>query len=186
MAGVVELCFDVLLLSILGGLMQSINSLPLGDVTDILTHWGLVTHICVSKLIIIGSDNGLSPERRQAIIWANAGILLIGPLGTNFSENLIEIQTFSLKKIRLKMSSVKCCSFRLGLNVLKVQLLNIYYELSSWAFLMKLLSGECQWTHCGFKSTLVQVMASCHQATNHYLASYGVTRLQWINIYSSL
>ena len=51
-----------------------------------LTHWGRVTHICVGKLTIIGSDNGLSPERRQAIIWTNAGILLIGPLGTNFSE----------------------------------------------------------------------------------------------------
>ena len=75
-------------------------------------------HICVGKLTIIGSDNGMSPERRQAIIWTNAGILLMGPLGTNFSEILIEIRTFSLKKIRLKMSSGKCCSFRLGLNVL--------------------------------------------------------------------
>ena len=83
-----------------------------------LTHWGRVTHICVSELPIIGSDNGLSPGRRQTIIWTNAGILLIGPLGTNFSEILIVIQTFSLKKIRLKMSSAKCCSFRLGLNVL--------------------------------------------------------------------
>ena len=83
-----------------------------------LTHWDPVTHICVGKLTIIGSDNGLSPERRQAIIWTDAGILLIGRLGTNFSEILIEIQTFSLKKIHLKMSSAKCCSFRLGLNVL--------------------------------------------------------------------
>ena len=82
-----------------------------------LTHWGRVTHICVGKLTIIGSDNGLSPERRQAIIWTNAGILLIGPLGTNFSEILIEIQTSVLNKIRLKISSSKCCSFRLGLNV---------------------------------------------------------------------
>ena len=77
-----------------------------------------MTHISVGKIAIIGSDNGLSPEQRQAIIWTNAGILLIGPLGTNFSEILIEIQTFSLRKIRLKMSSAKCCSFRLGLNVL--------------------------------------------------------------------
>ena len=51
-----------------------------------ITHWGRVTHICVSQLTIIGSDNGLSPGRRQAIIWTNAGILLIGPLGTNLSE----------------------------------------------------------------------------------------------------
>ena len=57
----------------------------------ILTHWGRVTHICVDKLTTIGSDNGLSPGRRQAIIWINAGILLIWPLGTNFNEILIEI-----------------------------------------------------------------------------------------------
>ena len=86
----------------------------------VLTHRGRVTHICVGKLTIIGWHNGLSPERRQAIIWTNAGIVLIGPLGTNFSEILIEIQIFSLKKIRLKMSSAKCCSFRLGHSVLKI------------------------------------------------------------------
>ena len=56
-----------------------------------LTHWGRVTHICVGKLTIIASDNSLAPGRRQAIIWTNAEILLIGPLGTNFSEILIEI-----------------------------------------------------------------------------------------------
>ena len=80
----------------------------------LLTHWGRVTQICVVKQTIIGSDNGLSPGRRQAIIWTNAGILLIGPLGTNFSEILIGIQTFSF----LKMSSAKWPPFCLGLNVL--------------------------------------------------------------------
>ena len=84
-----------------------------------LTHWGRVTHICVVNLIIIGSDNGLSPDRRQAIIWTNAGILLIGTLGTNFSEILIEIHTFSFKKMRLKVSSAKWRPFCLGLNVLE-------------------------------------------------------------------
>ena len=50
-----------------------------------------MTHICVGNLTIIGSDNGLSPGRRQAIIWTNAGILLIGPLGKNFiEENVFE------------------------------------------------------------------------------------------------
>ena len=68
----------------------------------ISTHWGRVTHICVSNLNIIGSDNGLSPGRRQAIIWTNAGILLIGPSGTNFSEILIEIHTFWIRKCILK------------------------------------------------------------------------------------
>ena len=83
-----------------------------------LTHWSRVTHICDGNLIIIGPDNGLSPGRRQAIIGTYAGILLIGPWGTNFSEILIDIQAFSLKKIRLKISSAICCSFRLGPNVL--------------------------------------------------------------------
>ena len=85
-----------------------------------LTHWGRVTHICVSKLIIIGSDNGLSPSRRQAIIWTNAGMLLIRPSGTNFSEILIEIDVFSFKKMHLKLSSAKWRPFCLGLNVLKL------------------------------------------------------------------
>ena len=84
-----------------------------------LTHWGRVTHICVGNLTIIGSDNGLSPGRRQAIIWTNAGILLIGPWETNFSEILISIHTFSFKKIHLKISSVKWRPFCLGLNVLR-------------------------------------------------------------------
>ena len=85
---------------------------------SMLTHWGRVMHIGVGKLTVIGSGNDLPPERRQVIIWTNAAILLTGPLGTIFSEIVNEIETFSLKKIRLKMSSAKCCSFRLGLNVL--------------------------------------------------------------------
>ena len=85
-----------------------------------LTHWGRVTHIdlCIGKLTIIGSDNGLSPDRRQAIIWTNAGILLIGPLGTKLSEILIAIHIFSFKKMHLKMSSGKWQPSCLGLNVL--------------------------------------------------------------------
>ena len=77
-------------------------------------------HICVSDLTNISSDNGLSPARRQAIIWTNAGILLNEPLGTNFSEILIGIQIFSFKKMRLKMSSAKWRPFCFGLNVLIV------------------------------------------------------------------
>ena len=73
-----------------------------------------MTHICVGNLTIIGPDNDLSPGRRQAIIWTNAGILLIGPRGTNFSEILIGIHM----KIHLKMSSAKWRPFCLGLNVL--------------------------------------------------------------------
>ena len=67
----------------------------------------------------IGSDNGLSPDRRQAIIWPNAGILLLLTMGINFSEILVEINTFSFTKMHLKISSVKWPLFRLGLNVLR-------------------------------------------------------------------
>ena len=94
-----------------------------------LTHWGRATHICVSKLTIIGSDNGLSPGRHQAIIWTNYGILLIGPLGS-------KIHTFSFNKIHLKTSSPKWRPFCLGLNVLTISttvivinmLLSIYWQ----------------------------------------------------------
>ena len=44
-----------------------------------LTHWGWVAHICVGKLTIISSDNGLSPGRHQAIILINAAILSTRP-----------------------------------------------------------------------------------------------------------
>ena len=70
-----------------------------------------MTHICVGKLTLIGSDNGLSPGRRQAIIWTNSGLLLIRHLGVNFNEIQIGIQTFSLKKnafenVVCKMASI--------------------------------------------------------------------------------
>ena len=90
-----------------------------------ITHWGRETHICDGNLTIIGSDNGLSPGRRQAITWTNVEILLIGPLGSNISEMLIEIHTFSFKKIHLKMSSGKWRPFRLGLNVINASYLII-------------------------------------------------------------
>ena len=83
-----------------------------------LTHWGRETHTCVGKLTIIGLDNGLSPGRRQTLIWTNAGILLIGPLRINFNKMLIEIHILSFKKIHLKMSSAKWRPFCLGPNVL--------------------------------------------------------------------
>ena len=93
-----------------------------------LTHWGRVTNICVSKLTIIGSDNALSPGRRQAIIWTNAGILLVRTLGTNFSDILGKIHSFSFKKMHYKMSSAKGRLFSLGLNELR----NMHPTLSWW------------------------------------------------------
>ena len=49
-----------------------------------LTHWGRVTHIWVSKVTSIGSDNGLSPDWHQAIVWTNSEILLIGQTSVKF------------------------------------------------------------------------------------------------------
>ena len=83
-----------------------------------LTHWGRLTHTCVSKLTTIGLDNGLSPGQCQTSIKTNAGILLIGPLGTNLSEILIIIYPLSFRKMHLKMSPGKWWPFCLGLNVL--------------------------------------------------------------------
>ena len=62
----------------------------------------------------IGPGNGLSPFRRQAITWTNADLLSIGPLGTNFSEFLIEILTISFKEMCLKMSFAKWRPFCSG------------------------------------------------------------------------
>ena len=66
----------------------------------------------------LGSRQILSKLRRQAIIWTNAGILLIGPIGINFSGILFEIITFSVKKMCLKVSFAKWRPFCLCVNVL--------------------------------------------------------------------
>ena len=85
---------------------------------SLLTHWGRVTHICVSKLIIIGSDNGLSPDRRQAIIWTNAGILFIGTLRTNFSVILIEISNIFIQEKAFESVVFETVAILSRLNVL--------------------------------------------------------------------
>ena len=77
--------------------------------------------------INIGSDNGLSPGRRQAIIWTNAGILLIWTLGTNFNEILSEIHIFPFKKLHLKMSSAKWLPFCPGGDGVKDDTWSISY-----------------------------------------------------------
>ena len=55
--------------------------------------------------------------RHKVIIWTNAGILLIWPSWTNFSEILIKIHIFSFKKTHLTMPA-KCRLFCLDLHVL--------------------------------------------------------------------
>ena len=70
-----------------------------------------ITHICVSILTTIGSDKGLLPARYQAIIWTNTGILLIGLIGTTFSDILIQIHTFSFEKMPWKWRLENCGNF---------------------------------------------------------------------------
>ena len=95
-----------------------------------------MTHIC--NLAIIGSDNGLSPGRHQAIFWTSAGILSIGPLGTNLIEILIGIVTFPFMKMHLKMSSVKRRPFCLGLNVLTCDTdIIVHLVLSRYRFVLR-------------------------------------------------
>ena len=89
-----------------------------------------MTHICVRKLTIIGSDNGLSPGRRQAIIWTNAGILLIRILGTNLSEILGEIHSLAFSKMHSKMSSAKWRLFGLDINELIIQENTVQWEIT--------------------------------------------------------
>ena len=125
--------------------MLSANWRPFCPEVDELTHWGRVTHLCVGKLTNIDSDNGLSPERRQAIIWTNAGILLIRTSGTNFTEIFSEIRAFSFKKMHLKMASVKWRPFCLGLNVLLVVACALFAAFFRVAILAGLL--QCQWNN---------------------------------------
>ena len=99
--------------------MQNLGIISTKSTLWLLNHWGPRTHICVGKLTTIGSDNGLSPGWGPAIIWTTAGILLIWPLGTDFSEILIKILTVLFKKMRFKWSSAKWWPFCRSLNMLK-------------------------------------------------------------------
>ena len=67
---------------------------------------------------MVGSDNDFLHVQRQAIIWTNAGLLLIGPVRTYFNEILFEIQQFSFNKMTLKMTSAKWRPFCSDLSVL--------------------------------------------------------------------
>ena len=145
------------------------GKLTQGQMGQSLNQWGRVTHICVSKLTIIASDNGLSPGRRQAIIWTSAGILLNGPLGTNFSEILIDFIAFSSKKMRLKVSSAKwrpCC---LGLNVL-----------NQWGRVTHICDSKLN--HHWFRWRLVACLAPSHNWNNADILSIGTLGINFREI----
>ena len=119
---------------------MTLNSHPLS-----LTHWGLVTYICVSKVGHQWLDNSFAPAQCQAIIWTNDDFLLIQSLGTNFDEILIEIQLFLFWKMHLKMSSAKWQPFYLILNVLTFLVLWAEYPGDSgqswWRYQMETFSA---------------------------------------------
>ena len=102
------------------------------------------------KLTVIGSDDGLSPRRRQAIIWTNAGILLIRPLG---KKQWILIE----KEKAFEMFVAKWRPFCLGVNVLNHGEVAkcpagrcILWWVSPTSAAWKLAPGDCtsEYWHC--------------------------------------
>ena len=89
---------------------------------------------------IIGPNDHLSPDRRQAIVWTDDGILSIGPLGTNFSKFVIEIHALAFTKMYLKMSSWKWRPSYIGLNMFNL----IYTSNPDWTPLWTELQRNCK------------------------------------------
>ena len=145
--------------------------------TKPLTHWSRVTHICVDDLTINGSDNGLAPGWRQAIIRTNAGILLIGPLaclGTNVSEISIEILTFSFKKMHLKMLSVKLWPFCLSPNMLTEPVHWLICITRPEPFQVESIAGK--WGHW----IASQLGWLCHSSEHSHLALCNQGKVKWM------
>ena len=146
-----------------------------------LTHWGRVTHICVSKLSIIGWDNGLSANQRQAIIWTNAGILLIGTLRTNFNEILIEFIHFheriSIWKCHLE-NGVHFVSASICYGSFKLYSLFIFLFFTVWDKLIPEVNMISNYAHvCRislwqiFSDTYLDVFSACDGALDISLSS---------------
>ena len=133
---------------------------PLGWVYTLNSPRPSVAYICVSKLTIFG----LLPERRQAIIWTNARLLSIGPLGTNFGEILSEIHTFSFKKMHLKTSSTKWRPF---FRSRRVNQWCLWLRLHAWQTFGCKSSGWCMYNPrepCSFN---LQVSTLCGTKSFH-------------------
>ena len=141
-----------------------------------------MTHICVSKITIIGSDDGLSAGRRQAIIWTNDGIILIGYLGANFTVILIEIYTFAFKKIHMKMSSAKRRPYYPGLNVLSIRYLSCFLHRS---FFFCQHDDVIKWKHfLRYWPLVQQLVESSINSASDWRGEYGDTR--WPSLHTRL
>ena len=150
-----------------------------------------MTHICVSKLTITSSDNGLSPERHQAIISTNTGILLMGPLGTNFREILIKFYTFLLKKCIWKcrlvngghfVSALMCSCSRHGC----VRMMNMHRSDKEWW----IRNRTSNYLESGFR---LRYIASIKNISNvdygwRCIAFLDVTRFtgRWCNVFDKI
>ena len=159
-----------------------------------LDPWCLYTSVI---LIIILSGNGLSPVRCQAVNFIVVD--LIGFSTTVFSEIWCIIQKCSVEEMHFNLLQTSdhivfinslgpgIFPWNLKKIIFKLILVNDDYDISSEIAL--------RWTSLDLsddKSTLVQVMAWCRQATSHYLNQCwprslpcGVTRPQWVKDVSS-
>ena len=155
----------------------------------VLTYWGRVTHICVANPTVIGSDNGLSPSQRQAIIWSNAGILSIEPQRTHVSEILIGTHTFLLKNACQK-AVCKMVAILSRPQCVKQFLLNHSLKLCSYhgkGCFNSLWPNDGIWRQRS-GSTLAQVMACCLTVPSHYLNvliyhQWGPLAFIWVQFY---
>ena len=135
-----------------------------------------MTHIRVSSLTTIGSGNGLSPDRHQAIIWTNSGILLTGPLGTNFSETLIEIYTVLFEKIHLKMSSRKWLPHCQGVKWWYILIWGRWWSYCTFAVRHRYFKGPlsrgtllCTWWYCNITILHITIMNAIIQTFSSML-----------------
>ena len=101
---------------------------------------------------------GAKPAWCQAIIWTNAGMSLIGTLGTNFSEVVIIIQAFSFRKMHLKVPSAKWQIFFLGFNVLSCagKCLNVQWH--NEVILWEVEAGELSAGTASMRSVVERLM----------------------------
>ena len=139
----------------LGGLtwwiIESIKSTETSKRSEFTTVRCLHTSISYAsvKWVSIGSGNGLSLLRRQAITWTNAGLLSIGPLGINFSEIwIIGIISFLFMKMYLKMSSVRIVAI---------------WSSEKWVTSLMMTPECCRWT----RLTSLLLMLWCFASPGH-------------------
>ena len=137
--------------------------------------------------VSIGSENGLWPIRRQAIIWANVGILLIGPLEKKISEIYIKIQNFSFTNMYLKISSAKWRPFCLGVDEFnrfsilwmfkKSPYSDIRYRKDFLTWLLSLSTGYRTWCLNGTRWVVFQIMIAV-AGSSGVMASFCQIRCQ--------